>query len=214
MKIAHYIPKLFLFYAGIIPFALGIATMIQAGVGPAPWDVFHLGVSRQLSIPVGFAIQMVGGTIILLNFLFGIRPGLGTLLNILSIGPIVQAGLAVIPPSPSPAVSWAMLLLGVAMVGLGTALYTSADLGAGPRDGMMIGLTRWFGKPIAWVKNGIDLTVFLLGWAMGARIGIGTLVVALTLGPSVQAGIFLVRRLVSLPYLGQYIKPPQLRKTA
>lgn len=214
MTFRNFLARILLFYVGIVPISFGIALCIAANLGAAPWDIFHVGVANRLNMPLGIVIPAVGFLIILLNLTMGIKPNLGTFLNMASVGPLVQFHLGNLGAPSTPLIAWAMLATGTLLCGLGTAAYTSASLGAGPRDGMMLGLTRTLGKPIAWVKNGIDLTVCLLGWLLGGPVGFGTIFVALILGYAVQLGMFLMRRLVLVPGLSTVIKPPELRKGA
>jgi uncharacterized membrane protein YczE len=201
------------FYLGLFIFATGGALIIKAGLGAAPWDIFHLGTSRQTGVQLAYIVQATGGVIILLDLSLGIRPTLGMILNMLSVGPILQAILSVRVPLFQEPVRWLMLTAGILMVGLGTALYVSADLGAGPRDGLMIGLTRRLGLPVAVIKNGIDLTVALAGWWLGGPLGFGTVVIALLIGPSIQMNMGMISRLSTYAPFNQFVKPVSLKRT-
>lgn len=214
MPVRNFLARIGLFYAGIIPISFGIGLCISANQGAAPWDIFHVGVANQLQLPIGLVIPGVGLALVLINLLMGIKPNLGTFLNMISIGPLVQFHLTNISEPSTTVGAWLMLAAGTLLIGVGTAAYTSASLGAGPRDGMMLGLTRALGKPIAWVKNSIDLTVCFVGWLLGGPIGVGTIFVAITIGYAVQFGMYLMRRLVRIPALSTVIRPPELRKGA
>jgi len=119
--------------------------------------------------------------------------------------------LTYLPGPQTPLGIWLTLAAGTLVAGIGTALYASADLGTGPRDSLMIGLTRRLRLPVAVVKNGLDLTVALVGWRLGGPLGVGTLAVALTMGPSVQFGFALVARLARVGPFGAFVRPVALR---
>ncbi len=177
--------------AGLAMFGLGIALLIDANLGAAPWDVFHTGVSELTGLPVGTVIIVTGVLLLLLWIPLGESPGLGTILNAFAIGLFVDVFLPARSPSPSCSCRRvAMMLAGVVVIGVGSGLYIGAGLGPGPRDGLMTGLGR-HGVSIHLARTGIELLVLLAGVALGGSIGIGTAVFALGIGPMVQ--IFLPR---------------------
>lgn len=200
------------FYVGLTIMAFGYALIIRPGLGTSPWDVFHIGVQGQTGVPLARVMQLAGLAIIGLNWALGIRPTVGMVLNMLSYGPILQVLLPQVPLPEGPFFRWAMLLAGMLIAGLGTALYVSADLGSGPRDGLMIGLTRKLSIPVGLVKNLIDVTVAFGGWRLGGPLGLGTVVLALGLGPSVQLGMSVVRRLAEHQPFSAFVHPVQLKK--
>lgn len=199
--------KLLWFYAGLLVCTLGYALVIRPGLGVAPWDVFHLGVVGRTGLSLSFVLQATGAVVIGLNWLMGIRPSLGMVLNMLSFGPILQAVLPFVPTPDVLSARWTMLLAGILVTGIGVALYTSADLGTGPRDGMMVGLTRRLGVPVAVIKNGMDVTIAALGWLLGGPLGIGTVVVALGTGPAVQLGLRFVTWLAGVRPFDSFVRP-------
>ena len=205
--------RLLWFYLGLSIMTVGYALVIRPGVGAAPWDIFHFGVSGQTGVPLGFVIQAAGLLVIFINLSLGIRPTVGMVLNMLSVGPLLQRLLPLIAVPESLLGRWGMLALGVLIAGLGTALYVSADLGSGPRDGMMIGLTRKLGISVAFIKNGIDITVALVGWLLGGPLGLGTVAVALGMGPSVQLGMAAVKRLATYAPFDGFVRPVSLKRT-
>lgn len=197
---------------GLYVFGLGVAVNIKTGLGAAPWDVLHIGLTGVVPWSLSTVIVLVGLVLIGVNWLFKIPPTLGMVLNMASIGPFAQYSLSLLS-TPSTAIgAWVMLVAGVLLIGLGTAIYTSAGLGAGPRDGLMIALTRLSGWPVGLIKNGLDASVGLLGWLLGGPIGVGSVAIALILGPSVQLGMAVVGWLGRLPMLAGIIKVPELRK--
>ncbi|MFZ5823665.1 MAG: YczE/YyaS/YitT family protein [Bacillota bacterium] len=210
MSTPHFIVRLVWFYTGLTVLTLGYGLVIRPGIGAAPWDIFHLGVHQQTGLPLGLVIQLTGVAIILLNIALQIKPGLGMVLNMLSVGPMLQVVLGWLPLPETLMGRWLMLAAGIFIIGIGTALYVSADLGSGPRDGMMIGLTRKLGWPVAVIKNGIDVTVALTGWLLGGPLGLGTVVVALGIGPSIQLGMHLVTRLAAHKPFAGFVRPVAL----
>lgn len=201
------------YYLGLVIMTAGYAMVIRPGLGAAPWDIFHLGLSGQTGVSLSRVIQLTGLAIVLLNWSLKIKPSLGMVLNMLSVGPILTSMLGLLQVPQSIAGRWVMLAAGILVCGFGTALYISADMGPGPRDGLMVGLTRRFGLPVSIIKNGIDITVALLGWRMGGPLGLGTIVVALSLGPSMQLGMHLVARLARLDLLAGFVRPVSLKRT-
>jgi len=208
----QYLVRILWFYVGLAVCSLGIALVIKPAVGAAPWDIFHLGVSARIGVAFSLVVQLTGVAIILLDLALGIKPGPGMFLNMLSVGPMVSLMLTLLPTPQALVSRWLMLALGILLSGIGTALYVSADLGPGPRDGFMIGLTRKTGLPVAVIKNAMDLVVALSGWLLGGPLGAGTLVVALGLGPAVQFGMYLVRRLAAYKPFTSFVRPVALKR--
>ena len=170
---------------GLAVFGVGIALLISAHLGAAPWDVFHTGVSDLTGIPVGTVIIITGLILLLLWIPLRETPGLGTLLNAIEIGVVVDLVLPVLPEPDQLVVRVAMMLAGVAITAVGSGLYIGAGLGPGPRDGLMTGIARR-GVSIRVARTGIELTILLVGVALGGAIGIGTAVFALGIGPLVH----------------------------
>jgi len=170
---------------GLVLFGLGIALMVRADLGLGPWDVLHQGVSERTGIAIGNVTILTGMVVLLLWIPIRERPGLGTLLNVLVIGLVVDGTLAVVD---APDALWqriAFLVAGIFVFGPGSGLYIGSGLGPGPRDGLMTGLARR-GHPLALVRTGIELTAVVVGWALGGTVGIGTVAFALTIGPCVH----------------------------
>jgi uncharacterized membrane protein YczE len=181
---------------GLVPFALGVVLTLQSGLGLGPWLVLSQGLARVLPLTFGLATILVGVVVVLLGMALGIRPALATLMNMTLVGlyadGILASGLVpdLGPAGWSPPVVAARLGLlvgGVILVGMGTALYLKVGLGAGPRDGLMLGLSRRLRRPIAPVRTGIEVTVLVLGVLLGGTAGLGTLIFALGVGPAVAA---------------------------
>ncbi len=183
-----------LMFAGFFAWGMGVALFVRSGLGLGPWDVFHQGLSRAIGVTIGSASVLTGLSLLLLWIPLRQRPGWATLLNTLCIGPAADFGLSFIPPASFPLAQWGMLAMAMIAVGLGTALYFFPNLGAGPRDGLMLGLNRKFGWSLRWSRTAIETTALLIGYAMGGKIGVGTMVFAFGIGPTVQMSLRLARR--------------------
>jgi uncharacterized membrane protein YczE len=186
------LPRLPGLLVGLIIFGQGIALMARAGIGLGPWEAFHQGISFHTGVPMGTISILLGLPILLLWWPLGERPGLGTLLNVVLIGTSINIGNAYLPAPSAPAVQLIQMLAGVLVIGVGSGLYLSADLGPGPRDGLMVGLHHRFGWSIRRARTTIEVAVLVVAFALGGTIGIGTVVFAFGIGPVVQVmlGIF------------------------
>lgn len=172
---------------GLLCFAFGIVLTLKSGVGLGSWDVFHQGLARQTGITIGQANMIVGAFILFLAWALGARPGIATVLNMLLIGVFVDLflRLGIVPNLAATPLPLRVLVdvVGVAVVALGTACYIKANLGAGPRDGLMLALTRRIGGRISVIRAAIELTVVAFGFLLGGTAGIGTLIFAFGIGP-------------------------------
>ena len=172
--------------AGLLVCGFGIALIVAGDIGLAPWDVLHDGLSERTGMPIGTAIIVVGFALLLLWIPLRVRPGLGTILNAIEIGLVVDLILPHLPEPDGVPVQLALMLLGVVAFGCGTGLYIGAGLGPGPRDGLMTGLSARTGRSLRLVRTVLELGVFAGVWALGGEPGVGTAVFALTIGPIVQ----------------------------
>jgi len=187
------IPRL---VAGLVLCGLGIAFMVAADLGLAPWSVLDQGISRHTGIPIGTVSIIVGAVVLAAWIPLRERPGLGTVLNVLLIGTTIDLALLVLDTPSSLAARLAYLALGLFLWGPGTGLYIGAGLGPGPRDGLMTGLAARGVGSIRLVRTGIEVTALLAGIALGGSVGLGTVAFALTIGPNVQ---FFLPRLTVRP---------------
>jgi uncharacterized membrane protein YczE len=169
-------------YAGLVLYGVSASMMLLAGLGVDPWDVLHQGLSRQFGLGVGTWVVIVGALVLLLWIPLRQRPGLGTVSNVIVIGVVIDAVLAVVSPVHYFPAQLALMLSAVLLNGVATGLYIGAGLGPGPRDGLMTGLAAR-GHSIRVVRTGIELTVLLTGWLLGGTVGLGTVVYALGIGP-------------------------------
>jgi len=165
-------------------FAMGL--FVRSGLGLDPWDVFHAGVQNHLGLSFGTIVIAVGFAALLLWIPLRQWPGLGTIANAIVIGLAVDWTLALVPRASSPVGAWALLIGGLVINGLAGALYIGAQLGPGPRDGLMTGLARRTGRSIRLVRTALELTVLAIGWALGGTVGVGTVLYAVAIGPLVQ----------------------------
>lgn len=170
---------------GLVLAGAGIALVVRSELGLGPWDVLHQGISQRTGVPIGMVVVGVGFAVLLLWVPLRQRVGVGTLANALVVGTVIDLTLALVPELAGTAQHWVLLVGGTVAVGLGSGLYLSADLGPGPRDGLMTGLAAR-GPSVRLVRTGIELSALALGWLLGGTVGIGTLVFALAIGPLVQ----------------------------
>jgi uncharacterized membrane protein YczE len=175
--------------AGLGGFAFAIALMIQGGMGLGPWDAFHVGLHRLSGISVGTASILAGIVIIGISMALKTRPGPATIANMVLIGIFTDAALVVLPPASGRLIGAAYHLGGIGLIGLSSGMYLGARLGAGPRDALMTALAARTGWSISRTRTAIELSVLVIGWMMGGPLGVGTVVFALTVGPSVQWGM-------------------------
>lgn len=174
---------------GLALYGFAIAMMVQAGIGVSPWDVLTQGIARQSGLAFGLITNLVGLLVLLLWIPIRQKPGLGTLLNVLLIGPSAQFGLWLLPVAHELWEQVALFAGGLALLALATGLYIGARFGPGPRDGLMTGIHRRWGWRLWIVRTSIEVTVLAIGWLFGGNVGIGTLLFALLIGPMVNVTI-------------------------
>lgn len=170
---------------GLVLYGVAIGLMIRAEVGLDPWTVFAQGASVTSGIPIGLMTVLIGIVVLLLWIPLRQRPGIGTVLNVIVIGPVIDLTLLILQ-TPDPL--WARILIfagGLALLAVATGLYIGAGLGPGPRDGLMTGAHARFGWPVWAVRTGVEVTVLVTGWLLGGTVGLGTVAFALLIGPMV-----------------------------
>jgi len=174
---------------GLFFYGFGIALMVRGAIGVAPWDVLTQGIAKQTGLEFGLITNVVGLLVLLLWIPIRQKPGLGTVLNVLLVGPSAQIGLWLVPEQTSLASQVVVFAGGLALVALATGLYIGAGFGPGPRDGLMTGIHRKYGWPLWAVRTVIEVTVLAIGWLLGGNVGVGTLAFALLIGPMVNVTI-------------------------
>lgn len=186
---------------GLLLYGLTLAMIIRSTLGNAPWDVLHQGLARHLPITIGQAVVVMSVVVLLLWVPLRELPGLATIANALVVGFSADLFLALIdaPSALPPRV--ALLVGGVVLNGAATALYLGAQLGAGPRDGLMTGLHRRTGLSLRLVRTSLEVTVVVLGFLLGGTVGVGTALYAVAIGPLAQ--LFLPWTIVDLGPVAQ-----------
>lgn len=182
---------------GLIIFGLGEALLIAAGVGVSPWTVFAQGFSIHTGWSIGVSTAVVSSIVLFLWLFLKQVPGLGTIFNIIIISIVLDFSLPYLPNFETFSLNILMAASGVVITGFGGAIYLIANLGPGPRDGLMTGLQRITGYPIAMVRGSIEVTVVVLGALLGGVAGIGTLFFAFGIGPSLALSILVLTKLFS-----------------
>ncbi|WP_053388007.1 membrane protein YczE [Leucobacter japonicus] len=185
---------------GLLLYGVADAFMIRAAVGVDPWTVFAQGLSLQTGLGIGVLTNIVGVLVLLLWWPLRQKPGIGTVLNILLVGPGIELGLWLLPTPQTLVVRILFFAIGLLLLAVASGIYIGANLGPGPRDGLMTGIHRRFGSPI-WVgRTGVEVTVLLIGWWLGGNVGVGTVVFAVLIGPLCS---------ITLPlFAGQAIRRP------
>jgi uncharacterized membrane protein YczE len=171
---------------GCLLLGLGVALMVRANLGLSPWDVLHQGISEHTGLQMG-SVGIVVGIVVLAAWIpLRQRPGVGTVVNVILVGVTVDVSLNLTTDPANTAARWACLVGGVTIFAAGTGLYVGAGLGPGPRDGLMTGLTARAQRPVGLIRAVIELAVLAVGWVLGGSVGIGTVILALAVGPLVQ----------------------------
>jgi uncharacterized membrane protein YczE len=175
-------------FAGLVLYGVSMGLMIRGTLGLDPWDVFHSGVTEHVPLSFGMVVTLVGFVVLLAWIPLRQAPGLGTVANVLVIGAATDATLALVPAPDALATRLVLTLVGgVLLNGVAGAMYIGAQLGPGPRDGLMTGISRRTGLSLRLVRTVQEITVVAVGFLLGGSVGLGTVVYALSIGPVVQA---------------------------
>jgi hypothetical protein len=177
---------------GLICFGVGEALLIAAGAGVSPWTVLAQGISNISDWSIGFSTFVVSVGVLLFWIPLQQMPGLGTLLNAIVISAAIELSLPYLPTPDLYALKIVEVLIGILLVGLGSGIYLIANLGPGPRDGLMLGLQRVTSLPIAVVRTTIEIAAVAIGWLLGGSVGLGTLLFAFGIGYAVSIGLYFV----------------------
>lgn len=171
---------------GLVAYGAGVGLMVIAAVGVSPWDVLAQGIARVTTLDFGLSTILISGVVLLLWIPLRQRLGIGTLANAVMVGAVAQLVLWFVP---APEEIWIRALVfagGLALVAVATGLYIGAELGPGPRDGLMTGIVARTGWPVWIVRTAIEITVVAIGWVLGGNVGVGTVAFALLIGPMVH----------------------------
>lgn len=190
-------PRLITFFylnIGLVLFGLGEALLIAGGAGVSPWTVLAQGIAGHTDWSIGFTTMIISFVILLLWIPLKQKPGMGTILNALIIAFMIDFSLELLPYPQTYLWQVLQTIFGVLIVGLASGIYLAANLGAGPRDGLMTGLQAATKMPIANIRIAIEVTVVAIGWYLGGVVGIGTLIFAFGVGPCVAFGILFVKK--------------------
>jgi uncharacterized membrane protein YczE len=182
-KVGRRLPQLFI---GLSCYGLSNALLVRAGLGLDPWDVLHQGIAKHVGLAIGTVVILVGALVLLLWIPLRQWPGIGTVSNVVVVGLAMNVSLDVLP-TPH-ALMWRIAVMGsgIVLCGLATGMYIGANLGPGPRDGLMTGFARRTGRSIRLTRTLLEVSVLVTGWFLGGTVGVGTVLFALTIGPLAQ----------------------------
>lgn len=198
------VSRLVILTFGLFLFGIGESLYIQSNLGNSPWAVFADGVAKLTGTTIAWSTLVISCAIVLLWIPLKEKYGIGPIANTLVVPWAMNVGLTYIPRQESVINGALFLVIGIACVGLGSAIYITCGLGAGPRQGMMTALHRITGIRVARIATSIEIVVFTLGVLMGGKYGIGTLVFALCIGPSVAIGFNIMREIGGTPTNDQH----------
>ncbi|RBP04885.1 YitT family protein [Rossellomorea aquimaris] len=196
------------FFTGLLVLAFGISLTIKGkDLGIGPWDVFHYGLFKQLGLTIG-TWSIIAGFVILFVTGIGTKsfPKVGAFINMLLIGIFIDLFNYVLPDPQSLLAQSIVFAIGIVVIAYGIGLYVSADLGAGPRDSLMLLVVEKTGWKVQWVRNGMEIIVFFFGWLLGGPVGIGTVIIALGLGSIVGFSLPQSKKLLQFFLMRQMTK--------
>lgn len=217
LRAGRLVRRLVQLFVGLALYGVSLAMMVLGDIGLAPWDVLHSGVIEHVPITLGQAVVLFSFVVLVFWIPLREKPGLGTIANALVVGMSADATLAVFDAPDNLPARIALMAGGVLLCGLATALYIGAQLGRGPRDGLMTGLHRRTGLSIRLVRTVLEVSVVVIGLMLGGVLGLGTVVFALAIGPIAQwlMPLFLVDLAVDLPvHLTGDAPDPSLKSSA
>jgi len=179
---------------GLVFFGFGEGLLIVSGIGASPWNVLHQGIAVNLDLSVGTIAFLVSFLVLLLWFFLEQKMGMGTIINFIIIAIMIDVTIFFFSKPDVFFSQFLMVVAGILIIGFGTAMYLIANLGAGPRDGLMTGLQKKTKAPIALVRGFIEIIVVIFGWLLGGVAGIGTLLFALGIGPAIALSLHVFRQ--------------------
>ena len=188
-------PLLFFLCFGLSLFGLGEGLLIVSFTGASPWSVLAQGISLNVNLSIGTITLLISIAVLILWIPLGQKPGMGTIFNALIIAIMIDLCIKYVPTPSNYIYQLILAVISVIMVGIGGGIYLVSNLGAGPRDGLMIGLQKITNFPIAVVRATLEISVVSVGWYLGGTVGVGTLLFAFGIGPCVALGLFLVDKI-------------------
>ena len=188
-------PTFFFLCFGLTLFGLGEGLLIVSFTGASPWSVLAQGISLNANLSIGTITLIISLAVLILWIPLGQRPGMGTIFNALIIALMIDLCIKFVPTPTSYLNQLILAIFSVVTVGIGGGIYLVSNLGAGPRDGLMVGLQRKTNLPIALVRATLEISVVSIGWYLGGTVGIGTLLFAFGIGPCVALGLYLVDKI-------------------
>ena len=191
------ISSLFFLCFGLSLFGLGEGLLIVSSTGASPWSVLAQGISLHIDLSIGTITFLISFAVLVLWIFLKQKPGIGTILNALIIALMIDLSIKFIPAPDSFIFRLILASFAVLSVGIGSGIYLVANLGPGPRDGLMTGLQKKTNFPIAAVRAFLEITVVSIGWYLGGIVGVGTLLFAFGVGPAVALGLYLVKKIFS-----------------
>ena len=197
-KIYNFKPRfstLFFCCFGLMLFGLGEGLLIVSFTGASPWSVLAQGISLNINLSIGTITLLISIAVLILWIPLGQKPGMGTIFNALIIALMIDLCIKYVPTPTNYYNQLILAIVSVITVGVGGGIYLVSNLGAGPRDGLMVGLQNKTNLPIALVRATLEITVVSVGWYLGGTVGIGTLLFAFGIGPCVALGLYLVDKL-------------------
>tara|TARA_B100001248_G_scaffold52236_1_gene34084 strand:- start:453 stop:1100 length:648 start_codon:yes stop_codon:yes gene_type:complete len=180
---------------GLTLFGLGEGLLIVSFTGASPWSVLAQGISININLSIGTITLLISIAVLILWIPLGLKPGMGTIFNALIIAFMIDLCIKFVPTPSNYTNQILLAVLSVLAVGIGGGIYLISNLGAGPRDGLMIGLQKLTKLPIAAVRGTLEISVVSIGWYLGGTVGIGTLLFAFGIGPCVALGLYLVDKI-------------------
>ena len=180
---------------GLALFGLGEGLLIVSYSGASPWSVLAQGISLHIDLSIGVITFFVSSFVLFLWFFLDQKLGIGTIMNVIIIAIMIDVSIIFIPTPENYISQLILAVMAVLIVGFGGGIYLVANLGAGPRDGLMVGLQQKTNLPIAAVRAFLEITVVSIGWYLGGTVGVGTLLFAFGIGPAVALGLFLTGKL-------------------
>ena len=183
---------LFLFI-GLSIFGFGHAILFGSNFGVSPWMVLAQGLAIQFEIGIGLSIIVVSFGVLLFWIPLKEKPGIGTFINFFVVAAVIEITLPYIPYQTDIPLKLFQVFLGILVIGIGGSIYLIANLGPGPRDGLMTGISKKTKIPMAYVRHALEISVVIIGWSLGGTAGVGTLIFAIMIGPAIVAYMYLMK---------------------